>query len=503
MKNKINIAQGLKSLFVGNFLSKILGLVREILLSAWFGTGETAAALRIAQTAYLLPVQALIGDSLSAGLLPLYKKLEGDNNGKHQVLIFCAVLYATLLSLMIMGGLFLFSYSISSFIAPNSSVSLLLLASNFIKILAIATPFYIISSTLVFIETAYGYFSGVSYRPALLNVFSILGACFAVYFNFDNFLVIFILLSHVIFFILTIFKLHKIGNVIPSGLPSLFLVKEVFSSFFINMLPLLGLPLIAQINVLFERIISSKIGDNVIPAVDYARFLCDTTVQLIAIPLGIITMAKFGGRISSEFENYIRNSFLVLIFVSIPIGIFSYQYATDIITIFFGRGKFDAESIKITSTAFQWMGLALCFTVVSYFLVKTLNSQLKNKLALWFTLFAVLVNISINIIFWDILGAAVVGLGVLGYSITLFIFTVYHLQLFKVLFSFFYILIILILGQIFINEFLKSFIDINIYLNMLIFFVANLIYFLFLINFFPKSKEIFSPIISSLLRKEN
>lgn len=483
MKEKVSISKGIKSLISGNFLSKILGLIREILISSWFGTGETAAALRIAQTAYLLPVQALVGDSLSAGLLPLYKKMEGDNNGKHQVLIFCAVLYAILLSLMIMGGLFLFSYSISSFIAPNSSVSLLLLASNFIKILAIATPFYIISSTLAFIETAYGYFSGVSYRPALLNIFSILGACFAVYFNFDNFLVIFILLSHVIFFILTIFKLHKIGGVIPSGLPSLYLVKQVFSSFFINMLPLLGLPLIAQINVLFERIISSKIGDNVIPAVDYARFLCDTTVQLIAIPLGIITMAKFGGGKVENITAYVKNAFLILVIFGFPLSFFIFMNSKEIVSLVFHRGAFDLESVNVTSATFKWMGGALGFTLSAYFLIKALNSALKNKLALSFTILAVSISMLINFLFWEKIGVETVGLAVFAYSVTLFLCCIFYFNIYFIFFKYLMVFSIISLLQYFLYLNLVNglFRDGVVFLIFQLFFMLVLIFFSMLV----------------------
>lgn len=467
------------TLFLGTLFSKGAGFLREILFSAWFGTGETAAAFRIAQTAYLLPVQALVGDTLSAGLLPFYKKLQEDNSNKRQILILCATLYSICLSIVITSILYLFSESISSFIAPNSGSGLLILASQFLKILALSVPFYILGGTLSFIETAYGYFTGVAIRPLLLNIFSILGVMLAVYFKYDYWLVILILISHIVFLIITIIKIRNIDVFFPKTEIKINAVKEVFASFFKNMFPLLGLPLIVQINVLCERIVSSNIGDTVIPAVDYARFLCDTTVQLIAVPLGIITMANFGGSINEKFNEYIKSSFTILLLVSVPIGLFFFQNSTEIIRIVFHRGAFGEESVLITSKAFQWMGLALIFTITAYFLIKVLNSMMLNKIAFLFTLLAVISSIFINFAFWKIFGVETIGLGVIAYSFTIFILCVFYLALTrKLIYLLLYILPFMMMQFLF-CYYIDYFFNFNTYLNLFLkFFTICMLWYL-------------------------
>lgn len=457
-------------LFFGTILSKGAGFLREILFSAWFGTGDTATAFRIAQTAYLLPVQALVGDTLSAGLLPLYNKLKEQEDNRNQILIFCAILYALFLSLTISSLVYIFSETISLFIAPNSNNNVILLSSQFIKILALSIPFYILGGTLSFIETAYGYFSGIAIRPILLNIFSIIGVCFSVYFKIDIWLAVSILCSHILFLLLTFLKLRKIGKILPNKNIKINLVKEVFVEFIKNMYPLLGLPIIVQVSVISERIISSNIGVGVIPAVDYARFVCETAVQLIAVPLGIITMASFNSDSRQVLKEYVEKIFTILILITTPISLFLYQNSELIIRFIFHRGAFDEKSVQLTSSVFQWMSIGLTFTLISYFLIKVLNTLLLNKLALIFTLLGVLVSISINFSLWKILGVDVIGLSVLGYSFIIFLLCLFYFSLGKIFLKLYMYLIPFLLFQyfIFININQKSIIELFIYFILVV-----------------------------------
>lgn len=491
---------GFLTLFVGNFLSKGIGFLREILFSAWFGTGETATAFRIAQTAYLLPVQALVGDTLSAGMVPLYKKLNNDEN-MHQVLMLCATIYALLLSFLITVSLYLFANNIASFIAPGASNNIITVASFFIKILALATPFYIVGGMLSFIETTYGFFAGVAYRPILLNFFSILGATLAVYFKIDHWLVTTILISHIIFFLISLLGLMRIDKIYPSQIPKLLLVKDTTLSFFKNIIPLLALPLLAQMNVLIERIVSSWIGASIIPAVDYARFLCDTTVQLLAVPLGIVTMAKFGGTKSIEFDKYIENTFSLLILVSFPLALFCFQNSSSIIKIIYERGAFDYQSVMITSQVFKWMSLALCFTITSYFLIKVLNSKLKNNVSLIFTFLAVAVNMALNIIFWESIGVGIIGMSILGYSTTLFLLCIFYLKLIKKFFILLLFISPFLFLQFIINYLFNTWFKYNDLIYELLFYLVIMFFWIFIYSIFPKSREIFKPMIGKVLIK--
>src|SRR5690242_15376074 len=67
------------SLLTGGLLGKVAGLARELLLAAFYGTGDVVAAFRIAQAASLVPVNFITSDALNAGFLPLYQGRRDDD----------------------------------------------------------------------------------------------------------------------------------------------------------------------------------------------------------------------------------------------------------------------------------------------------------------------------------------------------------------------------------------------------------------------------------------
>jgi putative peptidoglycan lipid II flippase len=425
------MAKNIVSIVFGNIFSKVVGLLREILFAAWFGTGEIASAFRIAQTGYLLPTQALVGDSLSAGLLPLYKKLKQSDEDEPRLLVLIAAVYGLLFSAVVTTLLFLYSESVAHFIAPGASSTALNLASDLLKIMSLATPFFVLSGMLSYVEAAYGKYGAIAWRPVLLNIGSIGGAAIAVWTHMTHWLATGILLSHILFFAWTLNEFRKLDNLMPENGSVWRLLGELSKRFLMNMLPLIGLPLIAQVNVLVERVVSSWMGTDVIPSVDYARFLADTTVQLIAMPLGILTMAKHGGSDNSQSQQHILDATLLIMLLSFPIAAFIGLNAESIVRLMFARGAFDQHSVAVTASILRWMGGCLGATVTAYYLIKALNSQLRNVEALVFTVIACGGNMLVNLLAWSAFGAQTVGLAVATYSTILLVLSVRALGIFS------------------------------------------------------------------------
>lgn len=425
------MARSVFAIVIGNLASKGLGLVREVLFAAWFGTGEIAAAFRVAQTGYLLPTQALVGDALSAGLLPLYRRFSSAERDQGRLLLLIACLYGLLFSATVSGLLFMYAGAVAAFIAPGASGTTLALAAKLLQVMGLATPFFVLGGTISFIEASFGSYGGIAWRPVLLNVGAILGAALAVWTDHTHWLASTIVASHVVFFMWTVLELRKLDRLLPEVRPTLGVISEVSRSFLRNMLPLLGLPLIAQINVLVERIVSSWIGTEVIPAVDYARFVADTTVQLIAVPLGILTMSKHGGEDPQAMQAHVRQTTTTILLVAFPLSVFIAQHAESVVRLLFARGAFDAHSVLLTTEVLRWMGGALGATITAYYLVKVLNSQLRNREALLVTLLAASGNMLVNLLLWRHLGALTIGAAVASFNLILFLACFTRLDLWR------------------------------------------------------------------------
>ncbi|MBV7407497.1 murein biosynthesis integral membrane protein MurJ [Maritimibacter sp. DP1N21-5] len=410
------------SIAVGNLGSKVIAFARELLFAAWFGTSDTAAAFRIGQTAFLLPTHAIIGDTLSAGLLPLYRRLQTEDDPEGpRLLVLSAVLYALVVSAVITTGLFLFAASVARVIAPGASAEALGLAARLLRIMALATPFYVLAGLLSYLETAYGRFGAIAWRPSLLNIGAISGAALAVYFGVDIWLAGGVLAGHVLFFVWTAVQLCRLDRMLPIR-PALRPLWRVFRRFAVTVLPLLGLPLAAQTNVLVERMVSSWLGTAVIPAVDYARFIAETTIQLVAIPLGVLTLSRFGGDNGTAMRTHVAATLRAMVVFTVPIGIFIGLEATGIVRLVYARGAFDARSVEITANILRWIGYAIGATTPAYYLIKALNAQLRNGEALRITVLASAANIMVNLALWQVAGPATIGIGLATYGLVMLVF---------------------------------------------------------------------------------
>lgn len=410
---------GLSSLVFGNAVSKVLAFLREVAFAAWFGTSSTATAYRVALSGFNIPTQALLGESLSAGLLPLYNKLRNEDPVAGKALILVASAVGCAISLLIMFLLYFGSDQIVRLLAPGVSSDIARQATSMLKILALATPFFVLGGTLSHIEAAHGNFAAIAMRPVVINVMSIAGAALAYYLKADFWLVVTFLVGHIIFLTRSIVGVLSVGL---SGAPA---VRGYFGKALrltlSTALPLVAIPFFAQMNLVVERAVSSHIGAPVIPAVDYARFIMDTWVNVLALPFSVFTLAKFGGIDGEKFAEHVDKMLAGLLVVSAPVGILTAMNAEALVAILYKRGSFNSESAHLTSSILVWLGVALTFVVCSYYLVRVLNAKLLPGRAVLITIIACACNSAFNILFWKKFGPATIGMGVAIYGAVLFV----------------------------------------------------------------------------------
>ncbi|MHC9418814.1 murein biosynthesis integral membrane protein MurJ [Sphingomonas citri] len=423
--------KGAAYIVVGNLVSKLAGFGREVAFAGWFGTGPIAAGFRIAQTAYLLPAQALVGDSLGAGLLPLYREMLARDKDAARMLVLIAAGYATLLSALLSIGLFVFTDDIVRFLVPGAGPKVWGIATELLVILSFATPAFLIGGMLSYLETSYGKFGAIAWRPLLLNIGSLAGAALAYWTGSYHWLATAILASHLIFVTWTVVEVRRLGGLRPQRRFARDEVVAIGGRFIRNALSLLSLPLIVQSTLVVERIISSHLGTSVIASVDYARFLADTTVQLIAMPLGVMTMASHGGQRSAAIDSHVAQVAVVAMVLATPVAALMLAYPEQVTRAIFARGAFDEHSVQVTAALVRYMGGAVFVSVAGYYLIKALNAQLRNREALIVVAAASLSSIAVNALLWRVLGVATMGVAVASYSLVSFAGAVWRLGLWR------------------------------------------------------------------------
>jgi putative peptidoglycan lipid II flippase len=400
-----------------------------MLFANWFGTTAVAAAYRISQTAFLLPTHALVGDTLSAGLLPLYKRWQRECPDLARALVVAALIQGSLLGLVIAGALLVLARQVAIVIAPGASPDSIAMSVQMIRIMALAVPAYILSTILGYLEAGYGKYGALSSRAALLNVGAVVAGYFVSVSSDTRWLAVGTAASYFLFLGWTIVTFLRIPEIQPAFKCNPSDLRIATLALWKNSASLMALPLIAQANVLIERITSSWIGTAVIPGLDYARFISDTIVAVTALPLGIITIANHGGAQTDAVRQEASVISGMLLLTSFPLGIFAFLTAEEVVTIVFGRGAFDEQSVWLTSQVLKGVGLGLGGTVTSYYLLKALNAQLRNNESVYITVAGCAVNAIIDLTTWKLLGPFSLGLGAGFNGLVMFVLSMSRLKL--------------------------------------------------------------------------
>lgn len=411
---------GAIAIFLGGSFSKVVGFLREVLFASWFGVSDLAVGFRVAQSGFLLPTHSLVGETLSAGLLPLYKSSLGASTDRAKLLRCVATLYASFLSFVIFLFLIAFSEYWVTAIAPGMNEGSKFIASSFLKIMAFAVPFYILGGMFSYIEAAHGSFTGISLRPVLMNVGAIVGGVLAVKLEIASFIAIGFTAGHVFIFSWALWKIWPEFKNLPRASVFASEFGGVARKFLRTIAPLMIIPLFMQGNVWVERVVSSRIDVVLIPAVDYARVVSDTFIQLISVPLGVMAMSSLAGKDKYFVKSQASRVVLIMFTLFLPASVFAAQFSFELVKLLFQRGNFDIKATAITSSILFWFCLGMTFGAIGYYLIKVLNTQFRNKLSMIIIGVACLGNVIANLTLGGLLGSSVIGVGYLVNCLLMF-----------------------------------------------------------------------------------
>lgn len=418
------------SLISGNLLSKALGLIREIIVAALFGTGYINGAYRVAQTGTLVPVNFLVSDSLTA-FIPLYKKFHSEDINKGQLFFWSMQVVFLIFSIVLTSCAILFVDFWLGIIAPGLDERTRDLSKSMLIIMSLGIALYLSSALINYVEMAHDDFLPMSMRPSIQNFGMLLGALFAYIIGNPVYLAWGFTFSYLIFFIWVLVRgLNKGILNFPDKIDSNIL-KNVISSFWKTLRPLIFLPFLYQGNIAVERAVATLISITAVSALDYAKFITETLLLVVSTPVALAGLASWGGLEPEHIKSKLIDTFNLLILFSVPVSLFLGIHANLVVTILFARGKFDATSIEVTTHILQGMSLGLWANVISYVLIKALNAQFKNKIVMLIMTSGLIVNASFNIIFYQYFKEMTLGLGYSLYGLITLVGCVYFLGLWK------------------------------------------------------------------------
>lgn len=407
--SEIKLAKSAGSMSAAVFISRILGLVRDIVFANFFGTSYAADAF---QVAFQIPnlLRKLFGEgALSAAFIPIYNELKVKNSNRSYSLDF-GISILSLVTLFLLVICFigvLVTPLIVKILAPGFDEQTFTLT---LKLTRILFPYLLLiglSSTFISILNSHNYFFVPGLSSALLNfgmVSLILG------FNFfnnqltlENNIVLFafgVIFGGVLQTAINLPTLKKIGYTIKLNIN--FKSKTV-GIFFQKFIPgVIGLA-IRQINLAADLILASFLVTGSIAALQYGN-------RLMQLPLGVFGVAistailPLLSRYSAEknwskLNESLRFAAIGLAFIMLPVTVFLIGLGRDMLTVIFLRGAFDYQALEMSYKALVFYSSGLIFFSLNRTIIPVFYANKDTKTPVIISAYIIIINISLNIIF--------------------------------------------------------------------------------------------------------
>lgn len=380
-------------LVCGGLVGKVLGLVREVLLAALFGAGRAVAANRVAMTATLIPINFFTADALTAGFLPLYLRYRRERLDLALALYRAVRALLAVFSLVLVAALLLGRRYWVDLLAPGLDPRTAELAATMLGIAALSVPCYVQYNLYALVGLAHDDVRLINLRPSAQSL-GLIGATVAAYLSGD---VVLLAWGFTVPYLLLCgwgaYWIRRRGYLAegattapavaaPDGTPDPppgTAYRVAVGEFWRRLRPLLLIPVILQGSIGVERAVGSLLGVEVVAATEYARFVVDSCMALLAAPLGLAGLASFAKMDPGDVAGALRRLLPPVLFVAVPLSLILCLNSRGIVTLLYARGAFDERAVDVSATLLLGFALGVWAQVIGYTLVKVLNARGANR----------------------------------------------------------------------------------------------------------------------------
>jgi len=385
-------------------LSKILGFARDIVLSYFYGATNISDVYLISLTIPTV-IFAIIGKGISVGYIPMYTRIE-QNKGTRKAdeytnnIINLLIVISTVIFIIGM----LFTESIVKLFANGFTGSTLALTIKFTRITLVGVYF----TGLNYVHLAYLQLKGVFIVPALMGLPANIIAVVVIFISFHTnvyFLSIGSLLAIFSQFILIYIYSHK------SNYRYKFMLDYRDEN--IRKMALLALPAIfgasiAQISLLIDRTLASKIAEGGITALNYANTLSGVIIGIFVLSISSVLYPNIS-RLTAEnkideMKKVLTGAISTVNLVVFPAAIGCMIFSRPIVELMYGRGHFDSHAITMTSHALFYYSIGIIGLSHRETLSNTFYSLQDTKTPMLNSAMAMALNIVLNFILSKYLG---------------------------------------------------------------------------------------------------
>jgi putative peptidoglycan lipid II flippase len=363
---------------VATGVSRVVGLVREIVFASYFGTTGNASAFTIANLVPNLIAQLFAQSALSAAFVPVFSDLLQKGRRKEALGLASTLFWIMLAALGALTAFFILAAGVIMpiFIGPTFSSQLVGLTVGLSRVLFPVILLLGLNGLLVGILQSYDHFTIPAISPAIWNaVIIVLLVVLAPHLHGQHEIYAYaigILVATVVQLGLAFGALGRIDFRLRIHVdwhdPR---VKQVFA---------LMLPVVIGLGIVnLDQLINSAFGSLVS---EEAPRAIENAFRVYMLPQGIFSVAvatvlfptlsrMASRRDAAAMRGAVGNGMRQIILLMLPAAAFMAVLATPIVRLLFQRGVFTSQSTHLVSLALFWFAFSLPFAGINLLLTRT------------------------------------------------------------------------------------------------------------------------------------
>ncbi len=403
---------------IGTGISRIAGLLREIVFAKYFGTTGEASAYTIASLVPNLVANLFAQSALSAAFVPVFTDLLQKGRRREAVSLASTIFWILLIGLGAVTAVFILAAGLIMpvFIGPKFSQELNMLTIGLSQVLFPVILLLGLNGLLVGILQSYDHFTIPAISPAVWNiVIIVLLVLLAPHFHGTDEVYAYaigILVATVVQLGLAFGALSRIDFRLRIEVdwhdPR---VKQVF----ILMLPVtIGLGIVN-----LDQLINSAFGSLVS---EEAPRAIDNAFRVYMLPQGVFSVAvatvlfptlsrMASKRDAGAMRRAVGNGMRQINLLLIPSAAFMLVLATPIVRLLFERGQFNSESTRLVSIALFWFAWSLPFAGINLLLTRTFFAVQRPWIPTRLAAMNIVVDIIVSVALYKPLGIAGLVIG--------------------------------------------------------------------------------------------
>ena len=386
-------------------LSRVLGLVRDVVLLNVFGAGKDFDTFVVAFRIPNFFRRLFAEGAFSQAFIPVLTEYKTSRtHAEVQILISrvfgCLATFMTTLTMIaiIAAPVIMYIYA-PGFHGDEAKFAL---ATDMFRL---TIPYLLFMSLTAFassILNSYGSFSTPAFAPVLLNIAMIAGALWLTPFMAEPIMALgwAVVIAGILQLAIQIPELWRKNLLIP---PKVDFKHEGVDRIMKLMLPALFGVSVTQINLLLNTVWASFMQDGSVSWLYSAERMTELPLGLIGVAIGTVILPSLSTQHSEKnpekFRGMMDWAAKVIVLVGLPASIALFMLSTPIIQALFERGQFTFEDTQMTALALQCMsGGVIAFMLIKVF-APGFYAQQDTRTPVRVGLMAVAANAILNVIF--------------------------------------------------------------------------------------------------------